>query len=269
MPGQYGSGYREPGVHERTEAQERSIFWDPGNRRDQSLAQIGTIDSTCTDPTNTADSIYNLREGLILGKITASGNYKQYSPTAVDGTQFPEVVLLAPVPMRDINGTVRARQAPVAMGGYVIAAMLPNLDSRVRGYFFGRFYFDDDHFGNRNPFPGCVDKATDYTLTAEDMRRGIIFTNRGCGANEVNFFLPAPFPGGYTKIFGAENHGYSVVAQGAGQLVGPGVAEGESISIEGGDVAGTSITVFANAQGDRWLCEVNEFTAGVIDSESV
>lgn len=77
-----GSGYKDQalGMNEPDEI----LFLSSG----QSTKTI-TIDPTARDANSPAGSTY-LRQGLILVPITATGLYKEYDDTALDGTELPE-----------------------------------------------------------------------------------------------------------------------------------------------------------------------------------
>lgn len=252
-----GEAYRLEGRHERQEAQERVIFWDPGTVNLKQIVDPGAkIDSTTRDTTNTVTT--ELREGLLLGKITSTGALKQYDGDATDGTQFPHGVLVDAINMLDSQNTARDRRARVARGGCVMAAYIIGLDAKARAYMFGSFWFDDDFWGNRNPFPGCVAKTADYTITAADMRKGLRFTNRGA-AQHINFTLPAPFHGGCVEIFGEQSHPFGIVGAAAGDLVGPNNANADSIAFATeGNIVGSSFEIYANSDASKWLVKVNE-----------
>ena len=65
------------------------------------------IVSTAVDSGNTAISTSILRAGLVLGKITASGKYKQYDDAASDGSQTAVGILARDVDLRaPVTGTV-------------------------------------------------------------------------------------------------------------------------------------------------------------------
>ena len=49
-----------------------------------------------------------LRSGLLLGKVTATGEFKEYTPAAADGTETAAGILLHAVPMRDPFGNAFA-----------------------------------------------------------------------------------------------------------------------------------------------------------------
>ena len=49
------------------------------------------LDSTCVDARSTPTTI--ILPGLVLGKITSSGNHVQYNPAATDGSQVADCVV--------------------------------------------------------------------------------------------------------------------------------------------------------------------------------
>ena len=56
-----------------------------------------------------------LKSGMILGKITATGKYKAYTPGAGDGTQTASAILMQDVDAttKDVKRTILVREAEV------------------------------------------------------------------------------------------------------------------------------------------------------------
>ncbi len=85
-----------------------------------------------------------LREGLVLGKITASKKYAQYDDSASDGTQVADLILAEQVNLISPE-TDAAVDSP---GLCVYKARVENgaligIDANGRTDLAGRFYFDN------------------------------------------------------------------------------------------------------------------------------
>lgn len=100
------------------------------------------LDSTARDATNTPTT--TLRPGLVLGKITASGKYKQYDDSATDGSEVADLILNEQADL--INKETNAAQdtqAQCIWHGRVSEAALLGIDAAGKTDLAGRIYFDD------------------------------------------------------------------------------------------------------------------------------
>ncbi len=174
-----------PGTLETAQTTYENAFsWGGPNR---GLITNALINASAVDPG--ASPTTRLRPGLVLGVITSSGQWTNYSPTATDGSQVARGVLLTALRMTDVvSGNTTNRFYGVLVGGPVVASQLYGLDQKARADMFGRFVFDDDHFGNRFPWKASVAKTANYTVAASD--NGVAFDNTGATAG-VKFTLPA------------------------------------------------------------------------------
>ena len=86
-----------------------------------------TIASTASDGGGTPTT--RLRKGLVLGKVTATGKFKQYSNGASDGTEVAAGILDAETNLLDETGTARDSQATMLIHGYVSESKLYGIDS--------------------------------------------------------------------------------------------------------------------------------------------
>lgn len=64
-----------------------------------------------------------LRSGLVLGKVTATGLYKQYDNGAADGTEQARGILFHPVRLRDPFGNTLPASTPV-FGEMIVEAVV-------------------------------------------------------------------------------------------------------------------------------------------------
>jgi len=88
------------------------------------------IDAAARDADNSPTT--TLRKGLVLGKITESGKYKEYDPSAVDGSATARVILDDQVDLLDESGSPADTEALGAFRGDFIAAALIGLDAGAK-----------------------------------------------------------------------------------------------------------------------------------------
>lgn len=97
-----------------------------------------TIDSTAVDAGHTGYTTH-LRKGLAMGKVTATGRYKQYAPGASDGTQTCLGYLYSDVDMVAGEAAAANRGGVLLVTGVVDndkvigsdAAAIVDLDGRI------------------------------------------------------------------------------------------------------------------------------------------
>jgi len=86
-----------------------------------------TIDSAARDSGNTPTT--TLRKGLVLGKVTASGKYKEYDDAAIDGTETAVCILDDEVKVVDEDGNAADAAATGLIHGYVDESDLIGIDA--------------------------------------------------------------------------------------------------------------------------------------------
>jgi len=101
-------------------------FTDHG--RESAVAIV--LDSTARDSGNSPTT--TLRKGLVLGKVTADGTYKEYDPSAADGTETARVILDDEVDLLDENGDAADTDGLGAFRGDFVADALIGLDSGAK-----------------------------------------------------------------------------------------------------------------------------------------
>ena len=101
-------------------------FTDHG--RESTVAIV--LDSTAEDADNTPTT--TLRKGLVLGKVTATGKYKEYDPSASDGTETARVILDDEVNLLDESGTAADTEGLGGFRGDFIADQLIGLDAGAK-----------------------------------------------------------------------------------------------------------------------------------------
>src|SRR5690349_4252349 len=112
-----------PGLTTARETYENEFRW---GSQYQAVITNALIDGNTVDSGNTPT--YQLRPGLLLGQVIATGKYKNYSPTATDGSEVASAVLLEGLRTQDFTGTAVDRFYGVLVGGPVQAAKLINFD---------------------------------------------------------------------------------------------------------------------------------------------
>ena len=94
---------------------------------DHGIKVAVTVDSAAAD--NGGSPTTTLRKGLVLGKVTASGKYKQYNNAAADGTEVAAGILDDEVNLIDEAGTARDSQATMLIHGFVRESKLHGIDA--------------------------------------------------------------------------------------------------------------------------------------------
>jgi hypothetical protein len=112
-------------------------FTDHG--RESTVAIV--LDAAARDAGNTPDT--TLRKGLVLGKVSASGKYKEYDPSAGDGTETARVILDDEVDLLDESGTAADTEGLGAFRGDFVAAALTGLDAGAKAD-LTQCVFDED-----------------------------------------------------------------------------------------------------------------------------
>lgn len=210
------------------------------------------IDASALDPGNTPNT--TLRPGLLMGVISSTGKWTNYSPTATNGSQIAQGVLLTGLRMPDLfSGVTQDRYFAIQVGGPVQAARLHGLDLKARGDMFGRFIFDDDYSSLLTYRGGWRDvyRVTSSSVTVTPGDSGRIFET-GSGAH-TTFTLPTPSRGLYYRFFNSQNFNMTVSAAASGQLVTFNNAAATSIAYSTtGELIGGALEVVADAIGSKW-----------------
>ncbi len=197
----YG-GFATPGQGALVETSEREILWGRDDAQLASLFRNVVVDSTTRDAGNSPTTV--LRRGLIMGKLSASGQYTEWDADASDGSQYIEGVLNNEILIADFGGTAVDRMPlPLILRAPVIASKLLIQGSAFVGHvdeFLARrvmveagYVFDDDPFGY---LAGMGDRyetvtGTSDTLTASQNGMTLIYSS----ASAVAVTLPTIQPG--------------------------------------------------------------------------
>lgn len=238
-----------PGIHVKQQTQEKQIWWMHENLR--VFDNLPKIVSTAVDSTNTPTT--DLRSGLVLGKVTSSGKWKQYDPTATDGSQQAQGVLLGGVRMMNVvSGVVEDKDGEVLVGGFLKAGQLIGLDSAARIQLAQRFVFDDDLVGRGwgGPLAREVSKAADYVVVAADNMTEFVATAA------VNFTLPAIGKGYRFKFRQTADANMGVVSAEGDNMIGMNDASADSATFStSSQKIGAALNVYSNLAGDKWIIE--------------
>ena len=206
--------------------------------------------STAVDAGMTPTTL--LRRGLLLGKVTASGKYKQYDPTATDGSQVAAGILLDDTNMLDGTGTAADKAARMVWFGYVKAAQVYNLNALARRQLANRIFFDDGLVNPDAVVQQVIAKTADYTVVAATDNNAI-FTNQGA-SGAVIFTLPAIARGLKFTFYSEAAQNITITAGTADTIVTHNDLAADSIALSTSNrQIGGSVTVVANADGTKWL----------------
>lgn len=235
-----------PGLTTSRETYENEFRW---GQHSQGVFTNGLIDGSTVDTGNSPT--YQLRPGLLLGQITATGKYTNYSPTATNGSEVASAVLIEGLRMQDFNGTATDRFYAVLVGGPVQKAKLLNFDEMARQQ-MDKFIFDDIGQipgGHWFPFKRFQTKTAAYTVVAGD--NYTLFDNTGASGTVV-LTLPT-LANGY--LFGC----YCTAAQvlrftsaAGSDVVGGGSLTNSSCSVT---AIGGCIWIYSNPGATKWIVE--------------
>ena len=235
-----------PGATTARETYEAEFRW---GSQWQGVYANGLIDAATVDSGNTPTN--QLRPGLLLGQILATGKYTQYSATATNGSEVASAVLLEAFSTQDFSTSVgHDIFYSVLVGGPVQASKLLGLDNMARQQ-MDKFMFDD--IGNLQgnhwfPWKRFQTKIANYTIVATDNMT--MFDDTGT-TGTVILTLPA-IANGY--FFGIRTTASSILriasAEGS-NMVGTTLTQSTaSITAIGGVVY-----VYSNAAATKWIVE--------------
>lgn len=218
-----------------------------------SIVLLGVkINSAAADSTNTPTT--ELRTGLVMGQISASGEYAQYNPAATNGTQFPVGLLWEDRKMTDDAGSAQAKTGQLVMAGPVVASSVIGLDPRVRQFLGARIIFDDYPIAEPTGWFGPVAKTADYMVVEADS--GKMFTNQGA-AGAVNFTLPTTIKAGFRAKFYCETNQTITVTAPADKLVAFNDPVATAIALStASEKVGGAIEITTNADQTKYLSHV-------------
>ena len=94
-------------------------------------ANLGvTVASTARDADSSPTT--TLQKGLVMGKVTATGKYKEYNDSNSDGTEVAVGILTDEIDLLDDNNTAQDNAATLTVHGFVDNAKLYGVDANAR-----------------------------------------------------------------------------------------------------------------------------------------
>jgi hypothetical protein len=209
------------------------------------------IASTAADPGNT-NSTWRLRQGLVMGIITSSGQWTNYVATNTDGSEVAAGILAYGMRMQDVfTGLNTNKFYAMCVGGNVQVANLIGLDNQAQAQLSNRFTFDTNLMGfDRFPVMHFQTKTANYQIVASDNLSE--FNNLGA-TGEVDFTLP-PIANGYSFTFyGAAAQILKVISTEGGNIVALNSLTSTSVAFgTGGQQEGAAIMVYSNPAATKW-----------------
>lgn len=239
-----------PGLTTSRETYEAEFRW---GSQFQGVFANALIDGSTVDSGNSPT--YELRPGLLLGQVISTGKYKQYSPTATDGSEVAAAVLIEALRMQDFNGNNVDRFYAVLVGGPIQGAKILGLDLMARQQ-MDKFIFDDifNIPGNHwFPWKRFQNKTANYTVVAND--NYTLFGNVGA-TGAVTFTLPV-LANGYLFGFRVEADQNVTIASNEGDnMIAFNDASADSVAFStAGERIGGLVVVYTNPGATKWIVE--------------
>lgn len=237
-----------PGMRAAIRSSESQPWW--GLLEHQVFAQ-GVLSSTTVDAGGSPTT--QVRAGLVLGRITSSGEYVQYSASATDGSQTACAVLADPVNMLDASGTAEDKLGcRVMVGGLLKASTLVGLDGNARRQLAQFFRFDDELDGRGWLGVGArreIGAIANTTVAVADNGSLFVVT----GGTGVTFSLPAVAPGLAYEFVNTVNQNMTITAT-AAVIIALNNAAVTSVAFStASQKIGARLRLEANAAGTAWL----------------
>lgn len=238
-----------PGIDASVQTVENEYNWGPAFP----WGCVGVfLNSAAVDSGNTPTTV--LRRGLVLGQITATLDYKQYDPTATDGSQFPVGILDTTTDMMDPRtAATRAKSAQMRIWGWIKVANVfvgsGTLDENTRVQLRNRMVYDDLRFpAGAAPI---VAKTTAYTVVTAD--NGKTFVTDGA-VGTVAFTLPAPFRGARFRFVNTVDQTMSITAAAVDTIITFNDLDADAVTFStASNLIGASVEFIANAAGTKWI----------------
>lgn len=228
-------GFGKPGQGARVQTVEREIM--AVGFENQCLFDSIVVSSATRDAGSSPTTL--IRPGLLLGKLTSSGEHKEWDPDGDDGSQYIAGINRTNVTILDNYGTAQDRVPPGAyVRGVFAASQLLIQGSALVGHtdeYLARrmlwsagIVLDDDLFGYKagEGYRMATVTGTSDTLTADENGMTLFYNN----AAAVAVTLPTIKPGLEFTLIRAADEEFVVAS-----------AEGDNIVI-GNDLSADSIT---------------------------
>lgn len=234
-----------PGLTSSRETYENEFRW---GSQFQGVFANALISGSAVDSGNTPT--FELRPGLLLGQVTSTGLYTNYSPTASDGSEVASAVLIEGLRMLDFSNNPVNRFYAVLVGGPVQASKLINFDGMARQQ-MDKFIFDDIGQmmgGHWFPFKRFVTKTANYSIVAGD--NYTMFDNTGASGTVV-LTLPAIANGYFFGCMAAAAQVIRFTSNEGSNVIGTS-ATNTSVSVT---AIGGVIWIYSNPAGTKWIVE--------------
>ena len=237
-----------PGLTTSRETYEAEFRW---GSQYQGVFANGLIDGSTVDSANTPT--FELRPGLLLGQVTSTGKYKNYSATATDGSEVASAILIEGIRTQDFLNTNVDRFYALLVGGPVQASKIIGLDLNARQQ-MDKFFFDDS--SNLGSMPGNhwmiwkrqITKTADYTVLNTD--NFTMFDNTGASGTVV-LTLPAIANGYLLGLRAQAAQVFRFTSNEGSNLIGS-TATQTSASVA---AIGGVIWVYSNVAANKWIVE--------------
>lgn len=240
-----------PGLTAARETYERDFRW---GHAAQGVFFNGLIDGATRDSGNTPT--FEIRPGLLLGQVTATGKFKEYSPTATDGSEIATGVLLEGLRMQDFDQVDQDKLYAVLVGGPVRASQINGLDLMARQQMASHFIFDDiGHLTGSHwfPFRRFQNKQEAYTVVAAD--NFSMFDNADA-SGAVTFTLPAIARGYLFGFRVVADQNVTVASAEGDNMIALDDAAADSVAFSTtNELIGGVIWVYTNPAADVWIVE--------------
>ena len=240
-----------PGVGAITETFEQEITFGINA---QMTWWNGWIDADAVD-SGSSPNTYRLRPGLVLGQVTSTGRWTNYSPTATNGSEVASGILGYGMRMQDVlSGSNVQKFYAIVIGGRVKGARLLGLDLMARQQMSAKFIFDDGIAGYQGfPCKRFQTKTAAYTVVAAD--NFTLFDNVGA-TGAVTFTLPT-LANGYLFGFRVQADQDITVASAAGDdMIVFNDASADSVAFStASERIGGMFVVYPNPGATKWIVE--------------
>lgn len=188
-----GAGFSnsEAGFTDNRESKENDITFQTSFIGNPLYDPKGLVVSTATDSTHTSYTA-QLRAGLVMAKVTSSGLWTAYDPTANDGSQWAAGILARELFMTDPStGSPTNRLGQILISANVKAAgsLLYGLDQAARDRLKKQGFVFDDCTTTSNSFQGADTRKVTATATLTAADHGKLIEVVSAGA--VVLTLPA------------------------------------------------------------------------------
>jgi hypothetical protein len=230
-------GWATPGIGADRTVAETEILWGADQARSAALWTSAVISGAARDAGNTPTTV--LRPGLLMGKVTSSGEFKEWNPDGTDGSENLWGVLDTELRAQDFDATDQDRvfrllvaRAPLKARKLLIegTALVGDTDEYLARRMLAKagFVLDDDPGNYLSGLNQRISRVTGVTdaVTAAENGSLLIYSN----AASVTVTLPTIVPGLSFDLLREGDEEFIVTS-----------AEGDNV-IVGNDLAADSIT---------------------------